>query len=194
MNRICLHQKGIRCSRHMQQMIMKAENELNAEGVKQMALVNLSSAIALIESWGWSNDKIKALYDKEEEILDQCSNVTDLSLISMFDYECNIELTNRDGISYKDFRYFNTGKDINEYTAPQLLQMMQNQKQWLGAIYTAAMGLALFRIEGWDEDEVASLIQKMQEIKDVCNYEMPTMSAYAKEKVNFDINDLMMAA
>ena len=161
MQKLNLTQKGVRCSKHMKQMIINAERELNAEGLKQLALVNLSSAISLIESWGWSNEKIKDLFDKEEELLEQCSKNNNLSLISMFDNECGIELTNREGVSYKDFGYLNIEKDRGSYSAPQLLQMRLNQKQWLGAMFTAAMGLTLYREEAWDEDEIAKLIQKM---------------------------------
>ena len=189
-----LSQRKIRCSKHMAQMIMKAERDLNAEGVNQLALVNLSCAVALTDSWGWSAEKIKALFAKEEEIIDECSKDRSLSLISMFDEECSIELTNREGVSYKDFGYLNIENDRDDYTAPQWLKMRQNQKQWLGAMFTAAMGLALYRNEKWDDESIAELLQKMQKIKEDCNYDMKTMSKYAKEKIDFDINDYKMVA
>ena len=189
-----LSQRKIRCSKHMAQMIMKAERDLNAEGVKQLALVNLSCAVALTDSWGWSKEKIRALFTKEEEIIDECSKDRNLSLISMFDEECSIELTNREGVSYKDFGYLNIENDRDDYTAPQWLKMRQNQKQWLGAMFTAAMGLALYRNEKWDDESIAELLQKMQKIKEDCNYDMKTMSKYAKEKIDFDINDYKMVA
>ena len=175
-------------------MIMKAERDLNAEGVKQLALVNLSCAVALTDSWGWSKEKIRALFTKEEEIIDECSKDRNLSIISMFDEECSIELTNREGVSYKDFGYLNIENDRDDYTAPQWLKMRQNQKQWLGAMFTAAMGLALYRNEKWDDESIAELLQKMQKIKEDCNYDMKTMSKYAKEKIDFDINDYKMVA
>ncbi len=194
MQRPKLPERRIRCSKQMAKMIMKAERELNAEGVTQLALVNLSCAISLTSSWGWSLEKVKELFDREEKILEKCSNDRNLSLISMFDEECNIELTNREGVSYKDFGYLNIEKDKNDYTAPQWLQMRKNQKQWLGAMFTAAMGLALHQFEGWDEDEIAKLIQETQGIKEECNYNMKIMSEYAKDKVNFDIAELKLAA
>ena len=194
MKKVTLSQKGIRCSKHMKQMILNAERELNAEGVKQLALVNLSSAISLIESWGWSNDRIKELFKKEEELIEQCSKDKNLSLISMFDDECDIELTNGEGISYKDYSFLNIEKDRNEYSAPQMLQMRLNEKQWLGAMFTAAMGLALYRLEGWDSDEIEKLLQKIQEVKEACGYDIKTMTAYAKDKAGFDISDFTIAA
>lgn len=194
MQRPNISQTKIRCSKHMAQMIMKAENELNAEGVKQMALINLSGAIVLIESFGWTKEKIKELFDKEEELLKECSKDHNLSLISMFDNECDIELTNREGVSYKDFGYLNIEKEKWEYTAPQWLQMRQNQKQWLGAMFTAAIGLTLHRMEGWNDEDIAKLVQKMQKVKENCSYDMKKMSEYAKEKVNFDAKELKMAA
>lgn len=187
-------QVKIRCSKHMAQMIVKADRELEAEGIKQLALINLSGVIALTEDWGWNAEKIKQLFDKEEEILEECARDNNSSIISMFDEECDIELTNKDGVSYKDFGYLNIEKDKGTYTAPQWLQMRKHQKEWVGAMRTAALGLALHRMDGWDDEKIAKLLQQMQEIKELCSYDMKIMSEYAKEKINFDINDYKMAA
>ncbi len=194
MQRPNLPQRKIRCSKHMAQMIVRADRELEAEGVKQLALINLSGVIALTDEWNWTKEKIKELFEKEEEILEECAKDNSASIISMFDKECDIELTNKDGVSYKDIGYLNIEKDKETYTAPQWLQMRKNQKEWVGAMRTAALGLALHRMEGWGDEEIAKLFQKMQEIKEVCNYDVKAMSDYAKEKIGFDINDYKMAA
>ena len=55
----------------------------------------------------------------QQEIWDEVGADNDISMIKLLDEECDIELTNHEGVSYKDVIYLNaeidTGKHLSVY-------------------------------------------------------------------------------
>ena len=138
--------------------IWEAENDITVEGSKQLDIVMCSSILALNRYWGWKTDRLSKLLFLQQEIWDEVGADNDISMIKLLDEECDIELTNHEGVSYKDVIYLNaeidTGKDLSPY---EWLRMRQNQKKWIECQIMACVFLALHRKEGWGAKRVKEL-------------------------------------
>ncbi len=175
------------CSKQMGKLILEAEKELSEEGHKQIVLVNSACAIALSKYWGFGSNRIAKIFDIENEIFAECSSDVNTSLLSILDEECDIQLTNKEGVSYRDFAYLNIEKEKWEkYTAPQILTMRRHQKEWFEAQVTAAVCLALHRKEGWGFKRIRELLEHMQDIKEQYDYHPARLIEAVNTDTSFD--------
>lgn len=177
-------------SKQLKKAILKAEKEIIEEGEKQLDIVMCSSIIALNRYWGWKVDRLSKLAVIQEEVWNEVGSDNDVSMLQLLDEECDIELTNHEGVSYRDVIYLNTaidpGKDLTAY---QWLAMRQNQKKWIEAQITACVCLAMHRKEGWGFKRVKELMERMQDIKREFDYDREALIAAAYEEAKFDWSD-----
>lgn len=158
--------RPIRVTKQWAKLINKVESELNTECNTQMDLVMCSAMIALNRYWGWKTERLSNLNFMQQAIWDECGSDNNMSMIRMLDEECDIELTNQEGKSYREVIYLNaeidTGKPLSN---AQWVAMRQNQTKWVAAQITACVLLALHRKEGWGAKRVGELLDRMDDIK-----------------------------
>lgn len=178
---------SFRCSKQMWKMIEKAEKAIQDEGSRQLDLVNCSCMLALYRYWGWRTERLSNLLELQEDIYAECGSDNDMSMIRLLDEECDIELTNHEGVSYRNVIFLNS--DIDEgkpLTAAQWLAMRQNQKKWVEAQITACICLSLHRKEGWGFKRLRELMVHMQDIKEEFDYNPKLIVKAVKDEANYD--------
>ena len=102
MRRIMRIKQVPKCSKQTAKAIRKAEADLQEEGSKQLDIVMCSAILALSRYWGWKTDRLSKLLFMQQSIWDEVGSDNDISMLKLLDDECNIELTNCEGVSYKD--------------------------------------------------------------------------------------------
>jgi hypothetical protein len=176
----------IRCTKKMAQLIRQAERGISEEAEKQVDLCVCSMVIALYKYWGYREDRISKIINLENEIFNECGSDNNLSMIRMCDEECDIELTNCEGISYRDKIFLNAEIDDGKpLTSAQWLAMRQNQKKWVEAQIMACMFIAMHRKEGWGFKRLSELGTKMAAIKAEADYNPEKIRQMAKEQADF---------
>lgn len=178
---------AFRCSKQMMKLILKAEKDVQDEGQKQLDIVNGSCMIALYRYWGWRTERISKLLELQENIYEECGLDRDISMIRLLDEECDIELTNQEGVSYRDIIYLNSDIDDGKpLTAQQWLAMRQSQKKWVEAQITACICVSLHRKEGWGFKRLKELMEHMQDIKEEFNYDPKLIVKAVQEETHYD--------
>jgi hypothetical protein len=144
--------------------IKAAEYELMEGSVKWLDIVMCASIIALSRYWGWKKDRLSKLQKIQEDAWNEVANDNNKSMVQVLDEECGIELTNHEGVSYKDVIYLNAsidpGVELNPY---QYLAMRQNQAKWTEAQITACVILAMHRKEGWGFNRSRELLERIDD-------------------------------
>lgn len=153
-------------SKPMEKLIRKVEADLNKEADKQLDLANCSMIIALYRYWNFRTERISKLLEVQQQIWNECGADNNISMIRLCDEECDIELQNIEGVSYRDVIYLNA--DIDEgkpLSDAQWVVMRQNQKKWVKAQILACICLTLHRAEGWGFKRLSELMLKMDDIQ-----------------------------
>ena len=198
MRRIMRIKQVPKCSKQTAKAIRKAEADLQEEGSKQLDIVMCSAILALSRYWGWKTDRLSKLLFMQQSIWDEVGSDNDISMLKLLDDECNIELTNCEGVSYKDVIYLNVeadkGKDLSGF---EILAMRQNQKKWIECQFMAAVFLSLHRKEGWGAKRVKELLDHMQDIKEEFDYNPKALVDAALSEAHYDwqgqLNNLEVA-
>jgi hypothetical protein len=177
----------MKCNKFLMKQIKAAEYELMEGSVKWLDIVMCSSIIALSRYWGWKKDRLSKLQKIQEDAWNEVANDNNKSMVQVLDEECGIELTNHEGVSYKDVIYLNAsidpGVELNPY---QYLAMRQNQAKWTEAQITACVILAMHRKEGWGFNRSRELLERMQQIKEEYDYDREKLIAAALSECDID--------
>lgn len=176
-----------RVNKNMEKLIRKAENDLNLEASRQIDLVTTSMIIALYRYWNYRTDRISKILNVQQTVWDECGADNTLSMLKICDEECNVELTNYEGVSYRDVIYLNaeidTGKPLSD---AQWLVMRQNQKKWVKAQMLACMCVSMHRAEGWGFKRLSELMLKMDDIQADYNDDPDKLSDVALKECGYD--------
>lgn len=173
--------------KYIMRQIAQAEKELMDGAVRWLDIVMCSSIIALSRYWGWKKDRLSKLQEIQEEVWNEVASDNDVSMIQLLDAECGIELTNHEGVSYRDVIYLNTAIDDGvQLTKYQYLAMRRNQAKWTEAQITACIILAMHRKEGWGFKRARELLERMQQIKEEYDYDQAKLIAAAKSECDID--------
>ena len=100
-------------NKFLKRQIIAAEHELMEGSVKWLDIVMCSSIIVLSRYWGWKKERLAKLQEIQEEVWNEVAKDNDKSMVQLLDEECNIELTNHEGVSYKDVLYLNGTNILN---------------------------------------------------------------------------------
>ena len=178
---------AFRCSKPMYKLIQKAEADISAEASKQLDIVNGSCILALNRYWGWRTERLSKMLELNEQVYAECGSDNNMSMIRLLDNECNIELTNQEGVSYRDVIFLNSDIDDGKpMTAQQWLYMRQQQKKWVEAQITASICLTLHRKEGWGFKRLSELMTRMQDIKDEFDYKPDAIMKAVNVEAHYD--------
>ena len=177
----------IRCNKHEKKMILQAEKELDKECSTQLDLIMCASMIALNRYWGWKVERLSKLNFIQQETWDECGSDNNMSMIRLLDEECDIELTNEEGKSYKNVIYLNSDIDDGKpISAMQWVVMRRNQKEWVAAQITACIFLALHRKEGWGAKRLKELLDRITDIKAEFQYKPKAIVEGLWNEVHYD--------
>lgn len=174
-------------SKQMAQAIRKAEKEIQEEGNKQLDIQVCAASLALGRYWGWKRERLSSLLRIQQEIWNEVGSDNDISMLQLLDQECNIELTNCDGVSYTEFKFLNTAiDDGHELSAQEWLIMRMKQKKWIECQIMACIFLGMHRKEGWGAKRVKELMDRMQQIKEEFNYDPKQLIQALLDECNYD--------
>lgn len=151
-------------SKRMNKLIAKATEEMKKETGKQYILVHSSMTIALYRYWNYRSERLNKLYKECEKIWEECGNDKTMSMIRKCDEECDIELTNYEGVSYRDISWLNDSTDNKPLNDYEYLVFRQNQKKWCKAQMLASVCLTMHRAEGWGFKRLSELMLRMDDI------------------------------
>ncbi len=175
-----------KASKQLNKMIAKAEKDVDLEISKQLDLVNCSMIIALYRFWNYRNERISKVLSTQQEIWNECGADGNMSMIRKCDEECDIELTNYEGVSYKDISWLNAVKDTKPLNDYEWLIFRQNQKKWTKAQILACVCLAMHRAEGWGFKRLSELMNHMEDILEDANYNQEKVIQIALNECGYD--------
>ena len=174
-------------NKNMEKLIRKAERELNEEADRQLDLVTTSMIIALYRYWNFRTDRISKILFTQEKVWNECGKDNTMSMLKLCDDECDVELTNHEGVSYRDVIYLNaeidSGKPLSD---AQWLVMRQNQKKWVKAQMLACMCLSMHRAEGWGFKRLSELMERMEDVLYEFDYDQRKLINAVYEECKFD--------
>lgn len=172
-------------SKSFEKLIQKAEKEVNENLERELDLVNCSLIIALNRYWNYKTDRILKILNSESEVWDECGADKNMSMIRKCDEECDIELTNEDGISYRTIMWLNAEdmRPLNDY---EWLRFRQNQKKWSKAQMLACTFIALKRTEGWSDNRLAELMARMDDIRAEFEYDPQKIIKATLDECGYD--------
>lgn len=174
-------------SKQMAKAIRKAENEIMIEGDRQIDIQICAASIALWRYWGWKKEKLSNLIRMEQSIWNEVGQNNDISMLQLLDDECDIELTNREGVSYKEYKFLNTAiDDGHDLSAPEWIIMRQKQKTWIECQIMACVFLGMYRKEGWSPKRIKELMDRMQQIKSEFDYDPKKLADALLEECDYD--------
>lgn len=177
----------MKVSKQLKKQIMDVEREIVAEGEKYFDIVMCASVIALYRHYGWRQKRLENLFKIHHEVWNEIAADNSMSVLKLLDEECNIELTNREGVSYRNVIFLNSdideGKDLTPF---QWLYMRQNQKKWLETQITGCVCLAMHRKEGWGFERIKQLLIYIQDIKEEFDYDRGRIVKAAYKEAGYD--------
>lgn len=177
----------MKCNKFLMKQIKAAEHELMEGSVKWLDIVMCASIIALSRYWGWKKDRLSKLQQIQEDVWNEVAEDNDKSMVQLLDEECDIELTNHEGVSYRNVLFLNSkidpGIELDPY---QYLAMRQNQAKWTEAQITACVILAMHRKEGWGFKRARELLERMQQVKEEYDYDREKLIAAALSECDID--------
>lgn len=167
--------------------IKKAEKEIMEEGDRQIDIQICAASIALYRYWGWKKEKLSTLIRMEQDIWNEVGKNNDISMLQLLDEECDIELTNQEGVSYKEFKFLNTSIDDGHDLSPaEWLVMRMKQKKWIECQIMACVFLGMYRKEGWSPKRIKELMDRMQQIKADFDYDPKKLADALLEECDYD--------
>lgn len=179
--------KRLVISKQMARAIQKAEAEIEKEGDKQLDLQMCSAMLALSRYWNWKKEQLQELQKMQQDIWHEVGQNNDLSMIQLLDEECDIELTNHEGTSYREFKFLYTPIDDGHELSPQEWIIMRNkQKQWTECQVMACIFLGMSRKAHWSVRRIKELMDRMQDIKESYDYNPKKLSRAVMEECKID--------
>lgn len=159
-------------SKKLRKQIIDTEKQIQVEGEKNLDIVMCASIIALYRYYGWRTKRLSRLLEIHQEVWNEVAEDNSKSILKLLDEECGIELTNHEGVSYRDVIFLNSDiDDGRQLTGYQWLYIPQNQLKWIETQITGCVALAMHRKEGWGFERVKQLLLYIQDIKEEYDYD-----------------------
>lgn len=159
-------------SKKLTKQLRDVENQIVKEGEKWLDITMCSTILVMWRYYGWRTDRITKLIKYHEDVWKEVGADNSKSVLKLLDEECNIELTNHEGVSYRNVIFLNSDIDDGRTLTPyQWLYMRQNQIKWLEAQIMASICLAIHRKEGWGFKRIEELLNHLQDVKEDYDYD-----------------------
>lgn len=145
------------------------------------------------EVYGFRHKKIKAIFDKSEDLWDEIGPSEDSAISQLYD-ETGVIL-GAQGIDkdFFDLVYLNPSRyqEISKFSRAQVIRMLQQQKKWTASLVTATILLAMRRNYGWGQMKLERLVGDINEVKLRYDLDEKAIKAAAEEmtKVAIALHD-----
>lgn len=152
----------------LQKAIIKADDELRREGLRQILMVHGAAAVALKNKWKYSNKKINEVFEASDRVWHEIGKDNKVSMIAKLEDETGIEMTLTDSSqSWHDIAFLNDSCDyMDNITGFQFLAMRKKQTKWMGAMIQASLYLALYREFQWGPVKLRNLMNEIGRIRE----------------------------
>ena len=153
-------------NKHWDNLIRKAEREMNEESSRQIDIMYHAAGIALNRLEGWKKLRLERFWAISNETFNECATSLNLSMIQMCSDELNIDLTRDIDLDWHKIKYLNSELDNREtLSAPEWLYMRQQQKLWIATQIEASLLIALHRKEGWGAERCGRFHMNIEDVK-----------------------------
>lgn len=174
-------------SKKLTKQLNDVEKLIVKEGEKWLDIVMCSTIIVMWRYYGWRTDRISKLIKYHEAVWNEVGADNSKSVLKLLDEECNIELTNHEGVSYRNVIFLNSDIDDGRMLTPyQWLYMRTNQIKWLETQITGSIALAIHRKEGWGFKRIKELLIHLQDVKEEFNYDRRRILDACYEETGYD--------
>lgn len=174
-------------SKKLTKQLNDVEKLIVKEGEKWLDIVMCSTIIVMWRYYGWRTDRISKLIKYHEAVWNEVGADNSKSVLKLLDEECNIELTNHEGVSYRNVIFLNSDIDNGRMLTPyQWLYMRTNQIKWLETQITGSIALAIHRKEGWGFKRIKELLIHLQDVKEEFNYDRRRILDACYEETGYD--------
>ena len=89
-------------SKKLTKQLNDVEKLIVKEGEKWLDIVMCSTIIVMWRYYGWRTDRISKLIKYHEAVWNEVGADNSKSVLKLLDEECDIELTNHEGVSYRN--------------------------------------------------------------------------------------------
>lgn len=145
--------------------LKKANEALQREIARSVTLNFGACGIVLKQNWQFSEEKIKEVYIKAQELWNICAESNEISMPQMLEDATGIELRNYEGKSWHDLPYLNSSAwDRQRPSEPKMIAIRYAQAKWLAVCVLSSVLLAIWELYHWDE-ELATAYVKIEECK-----------------------------
>ncbi|MBO7735663.1 MAG: hypothetical protein J6S67_24060 [Methanobrevibacter sp.] len=174
-------------SKKLTKQLNDVEKLIVKEGEKWLDIVMCSTIIVMWRYYGWRTDRISKLIKYHEAVWNEVGADNSKSVLKLLDEECDIELTNHEGVSYRNVIFLNSDIDDGRMLTPyQWLYMRTNQIKWLETQITGSIALAIHRKEGWGFKRIKELLIHLQNVKYEFNYDRRRILDACYEETGYD--------
>lgn len=174
--------------RGMANLLRDVERQMNEEHDKQDRILRAAALIAMHRHWGWRQKRLLGLLEMIDEVISECGDTRQKSMIQMLDEETGIELQNGDGKSWKELAFLNAEIDIGKLTLPKLIYMRQQELKWIPSLITAYILLALHRKCGFGSDRCARVYAQILETAEEFGWNGKDLTAACLQETGIDID------
>lgn len=174
--------------RGMANLLRNVERQMNEEHDKQDRILRAAALIAMHRHWGWRQKRLLGLLEMIDEVISECGDTRQKSMIQMLDEETGIELQNGDGKSWKELAFLNAEIDIGKLTLPKLIYMRQQELKWIPSLITAYILLALHRKCGFGSDRCARVYAQILETAEEFGWNGRDLTAACLQETGVDID------
>lgn len=174
--------------RGMANLLRNVERQMNEEHDKQDRILRAAALIAMHRHWGWRQKRLLGLLEMIDEVISECGDTRQKSMIQMLDEETGIELQNGDGKSWKELAFLNAEIDIGKLTLPKLIYMRQQELKWIPSLIIAYILLALHRKCGFGSDRCARVYAQILETAEEFGWNGKDLTAACLQETGVDID------
>ena len=175
-------------AKKMVALLRKAEQQMNEEHDKQDRILRAAALITMHRRWKWREKRLLGLLEMIDEVISECGDTKQKSMIQMLDEETGIELQIGDGKSWKELAFLNAEIDIGKLTMPKLIYMRQQELKWIPSLITAYILLALHRKCGFGSDRCSRVYAQIWEVADEYEWDGQKLTEACRLETGIDID------
>lgn len=172
----------------MTNLLRNVERKMNEEHDKQDRILRAAALIVMYRQWGWRQKRLLDFLEMIDEVISECGDTKQKSMIQMLDEETGIELQNGDGKSWKELAFLNAEIDVGKMTMPKLIYMRQQELKWIPSLVIAYILLALHRKCGFGADRCGRVYAQILEVEEEFGWSEKDVAEACRKETGIDID------
>lgn len=175
--------------------IEKVDRTLADELHKQEYIIYGCATIAFSRYWGFGENKIFKIFERANEVWDECSAYgTTKSIMEMLYDDTGIEMRlTANGKSFREIAFFNANLKVgtkDTMTKEQWFLMRQMQIKWAAPSVMASLFLTLNRYYGFGAVRLKRIMEQIEDIREEYKYNPTQIKRAVQECSGFKIEDV----